>query len=141
MPNRRLCYQLHWTNAMIRSIARLLWHLVGSDKIMNGAAKTSDAHLGSICVIQGLTISTTMKLASHLACHYRNPLDMFARLKIRQGIKIRIVHTISSWITPDRLLSHNTFELRSRDIGKHPVQYSFVILHLFSNLISLLSRK
>jgi hypothetical protein len=80
-----------------------------------------------------------MKLASHLACHYRNPLDMFARLKVRQGIKIRIMNTISSWTTPERLLSHNAFELRSRDIGKHPaVQYSFVILHLFSNLISLL---
>jgi len=98
---------------MIRSIARLLWHLVGSDKIMNGAAKTSDAHLGSICVIQGLTISTTMKPASHLACHYRNPLDMFARLKICQGIKIRIMNTISSWTTPERLLSHNAFELRT----------------------------
>jgi hypothetical protein len=142
VPNRRLCYQLHWTNAMIRSIARFLWHLVGCDKIMNGPAETNDAHLGSICVIQGLTISTTMKLASHLPCHYRYPLDMFAILKTRQGIKTRIVNTISSWIMPERLLSHNAFELRSRDIGKHPaVQYSFVILHLFSNLISFLSRK
>lgn len=142
MPNRRLCYQLHWTNAMIRSIARFFWHLVGCDKIMNGASESSDAHLGSICVIQGLTISTTMKLASHLPCQYRNPLHVFTRLKNRQGMKIQIVNTISSWIMPERLLSHNAFELRSRDIGQHPaVQYSFVILHPFSTLLSLLSRK
>jgi hypothetical protein len=141
VPNRRLCYQLRWKNAMLRSIARLLGYLVGCDKIMSGATETSDAHLGSICVIQGLT-STTMKLTSHLPCHYRNPLDMFAILKIRQGIKTRIVNTISSWIMPERLLSHNAFELHSRDIGKHPaIQYSFVILHLFSNLNSFLSRK